>query len=433
MYQGSSSSESDSDDSEFYDEDALYEQLNEEESSDVEYFKTNKYGEEFYIDIMPPFNRGPNVTPSDAYNELKTQLSGIKIPEQSSLLRPFSQHPHLGPGNKIQKVALTEIDNIARLHDIAYSNAKSYWDVKKADEKFMKDMSALKTNNITDWFAKRVGYYGIAAKYNFEKKFGLMYPVLTENERKLLEQDPRMKEYLNTTKLNRQLAAEIGLNTTRTVGTTDKNYYTNIKNSYKQIKNTTFMQWLGKKFTEKGLKTDMANSHDTSVAINTQNWEVWTASNKKDIKKINEAYWTELNNYLSQQLEAYSSATAPEIIENKRNFFNNFFNSSNLNDEGLIYDWTMKWLHNPPFDKQNNGENIYGAYLWGSNSLNKKYNDQMQTLKMYYKLKYDDINDNMSYIKQFQNENKQQSITSDNYEHSHVDQTLETQTRGNNN
>ncbi|CAH0562748.1 unnamed protein product [Brassicogethes aeneus] len=110
-----------------------------------------------------------------------------KVPDQISEgstinMAILPKYPHIGPGNPIYGSSENELDEIARQHDIAYKNAKSPLDILKADEIFLSDMKAYETEGIYDWIVNKISYGGIYIKHNFEKKYGVLYPIFSKNQ-----------------------------------------------------------------------------------------------------------------------------------------------------------------------------------------------------------------------------------------------------------
>lgn len=104
-------------------------------------------------------------------------------------------HKYLGPGNSVnQGTPYNDIDDDARLHDLAYSEAKEEIDIQKADEVFIKRTGdhLIEGINYKNYFetplGAGVGLLGIGTKYNIEKEIGVKYPQmsgsLSESERK---------------------------------------------------------------------------------------------------------------------------------------------------------------------------------------------------------------------------------------------------------
>lgn len=89
-------------------------------------------------------------------------------------------YPHVGPGNEIApKTSDNYLDNIARKHDIAYSSAKKYDDIRAADDEFIRDFKKhTNHDSMYDWVVKQIGLYGIATKRFAESQLGLLYPHL---------------------------------------------------------------------------------------------------------------------------------------------------------------------------------------------------------------------------------------------------------------
>lgn len=93
----------------------------------------------------------------------------------------FPNHPHIGPRNQILQQGTNPLDEIARTHDIAYGLARTYQDIKEADEEFLKQVNEHTPDSIYDWLIKHIAYTGIGIKYNTQKITGLIYPILPKN------------------------------------------------------------------------------------------------------------------------------------------------------------------------------------------------------------------------------------------------------------
>lgn len=86
-------------------------------------------------------------------------------------------YPHMGPGNDILPAALNELDDIARKHDIAYHNAKTWNDIYKADQEFIYWIGHYTPDKWKDFAVKHVGKLGIQIKHSVEKYLtGVIYP-----------------------------------------------------------------------------------------------------------------------------------------------------------------------------------------------------------------------------------------------------------------
>lgn len=99
-------------------------------------------------------------------------------------------YPHVGPGNPIYPWPKNDIDAIAYRHDIDYGKAKTPWDVYEADKRFLEEMDKVPEETISDWFTKRIGYYGISFKHAFERRFGIMYPTFSQEQLKEFRKNP---------------------------------------------------------------------------------------------------------------------------------------------------------------------------------------------------------------------------------------------------
>lgn len=87
-------------------------------------------------------------------------------------------YPHMGPGNKIQGNAVNAIDQIARDHDIDYSNAKSKTNIYDADKQFINTMANAETKTWGDTAVKHLSKTGIYLKNTLEEKIldKVIYP-----------------------------------------------------------------------------------------------------------------------------------------------------------------------------------------------------------------------------------------------------------------
>ena len=93
----------------------------------------------------------------------------------------FKNYPHVGPGNKILSKSTNEIDEIARQHDIAYSNAKTTYDVIEADKIFLEHLSKIQPQTWGASVMKQLGLIGIGAKANIEHYTGkIWYPSVND-------------------------------------------------------------------------------------------------------------------------------------------------------------------------------------------------------------------------------------------------------------
>lgn len=89
----------------------------------------------------------------------------------------FPGHRYLGPGNPIENGdPVDEDDRIAQRHDIAYEDARTRGDVRRADRVAIRDFSRdlVRTGN---WHSA-VGAAGLGIKYAAETLVGVQYPRL---------------------------------------------------------------------------------------------------------------------------------------------------------------------------------------------------------------------------------------------------------------
>lgn len=86
-------------------------------------------------------------------------------------------YPHIGPGNKILSKANNPLDNIARNHDIAYTNAKTAQDIIEADRIFIDSMKNQQPDTWSGSAIKHLSKAGIQIKTNIEQASGkILYP-----------------------------------------------------------------------------------------------------------------------------------------------------------------------------------------------------------------------------------------------------------------
>lgn len=89
----------------------------------------------------------------------------------------INEYPHVGPGNKILPTANNPIDNIARQHDIAYTNAKTRQDIQTADEAFIEEMKKTSPDSWKGTGVKLASIAGIKTKSVIENTLGkTLYP-----------------------------------------------------------------------------------------------------------------------------------------------------------------------------------------------------------------------------------------------------------------
>lgn len=100
----------------------------------------------------------------------------------------FPGHNYLGPGNPVENGEPVDTDDaIARIHDIAYENARSDSDIRSADRSaigaFTKDF--LLHNN----YHSAIGAVGLSGKYLFESVFGIQYPTSYKSDNIEIQND----------------------------------------------------------------------------------------------------------------------------------------------------------------------------------------------------------------------------------------------------
>ena len=182
---------------------------------------------------------------------VKPLTSTIKPKTGNKDLTWIPDHPHVGPGNPIYPWAKTEIDDIAREHDIAYGIANTPWDVYEADKKFLDKMSKVEPKTANEWWAQKIGQLGINIKYGFERKFGIAYPTFTEKQVAEFSKNPRFKALQNEWKQNTNYAVAgsfIG-GSLLALGASKINW----RNMFKRVQNTKLGRWVMDKIKGKNL------------------------------------------------------------------------------------------------------------------------------------------------------------------------------------
>ena len=92
-------------------------------------------------------------------------------------------HKYLGPGNKLKKpyIPVDDADKVALEHDINYSNALSYSDIRLADKKAIYKFGS---NFLKDYsWCNAVGFLGLGTKYALESITGVLYPQMPNFEK----------------------------------------------------------------------------------------------------------------------------------------------------------------------------------------------------------------------------------------------------------
>lgn len=106
--------------------------------------------------------------------------------------------PHVGPGNPVYYKAYNDLDEIARIHDIAYSNAESPLDIYKADKQMLYTLENTETNTAYEWFVKQVATYGIRTKHTFELMYGVLYPKFNKEQIEFMKENyPEYKQIMD--------------------------------------------------------------------------------------------------------------------------------------------------------------------------------------------------------------------------------------------
>ena len=93
---------------------------------------------------------------------------------------PFSNN--IGPGNIPNPKGTNWVDEAAYQHDVAYGNAKSESEIRKADSDFLLKLTSQFDSNPLHSLHQLFGGIGIASKYAIESVAGVQYPSLMEVE-----------------------------------------------------------------------------------------------------------------------------------------------------------------------------------------------------------------------------------------------------------
>lgn len=106
-------------------------------------------------------------------------------------------NPHVGPGNPIYYKSYNALDDIARNHDIAYSNAQSPLDIYKADKEMLRKLEETPTDAVWPWIVKQIATYGIKFKHQFELQWGVLYPKFSKEQVAFMKENyPEYKQIM---------------------------------------------------------------------------------------------------------------------------------------------------------------------------------------------------------------------------------------------
>lgn len=106
----------------------------------------------------------------------------------------FPDHNYLGPGNSINNGEPVDTDDrIAQVHDIEYSNARSFQDIQNSDYKAIKEFS--KDFIYTGNYHSALGATGLSTKYLTEKIIGKnIYPIMDADSTDYPNKRPRSED-----------------------------------------------------------------------------------------------------------------------------------------------------------------------------------------------------------------------------------------------
>lgn len=174
--------------------------------SDPRLFDINKHFEQIERDAKQWENawddwasRGyfgpPPERPSTYEQALKQREEDrVKSVNAGGLVLPGSNY--IGPGNNLEKQnkfdvePTNAVDELARKHDIEYSNAKTQQDIVNADLRAISGMfTEAFSNGSEEFFHGMIGGIGLSAKAGFESVFGPVYGVSGGAKRK--DPEPR--------------------------------------------------------------------------------------------------------------------------------------------------------------------------------------------------------------------------------------------------
>lgn len=285
--------------------------------------------------------------------------------KNSSSKIPFSRYPHMGPGNEIYPVAFNEIDEIARIHDTDYSNAKTVYDVQHADDEFIRKMSAVKPEDVGAWVGKQVGLGGISIKYMVERKLGLIYPMIRKEPEKynINPQDfQTLQIKIGPAKLTPQA----------------KSFLTGLRDFLYPKKYTGQDEVVGPNAGVDAL------SHEHVVRLHESYRDANAKINKQQIDYIFMEFEKDAQEYYNKLLTQYLYSTDEKLREHIKHRLSYF-------DDDLE-SYFMKWTDNVPFDKENKQNILYRAYFSLSSKEELRYKALAHKIKYQVLNKYNEIN-----------------------------------------
>jgi hypothetical protein len=149
---------------------------NETKESYKRFFDTTTYKPSYDVSGIVKDYKTDGILPKRALYEIRKDVA-----KQKALWIPG--YPHVGPFNKIQKAGSNALDEIARQHDIDYEHARTINDVRKADNKFLRELNLLQTEGAYEAGVRYISQLGIATKVQVERLLGkTLYPTNMKND-----------------------------------------------------------------------------------------------------------------------------------------------------------------------------------------------------------------------------------------------------------